>query len=163
YLCQRACESISYGTFPSGRWRRMPSCHAEAKRRLHSMKNCVQCCTKRRPCLRQTRLSTITTCGTNTRCLASKRYPNSCAHCGCTNKRTRIKSQEYWPARSFPRGSAIQVMLCQEGMKELIVDCFDDLADARQPATQGLWPRRLAIPFRWTDRLGAVGLPPCRM
>ena len=62
------------------------------KRRLNSAKNWTQCCTKRRLCLRPTRLSTMTICGTNTRCLAPKRCPNSCAHCGYMNRRTRIKS-----------------------------------------------------------------------
>ena len=49
--------------------RRMSPCHAEAKRRLYSAKNCVPYCTQRRPCLRPTRRSTMITCGTNTRYL----------------------------------------------------------------------------------------------
>jgi hypothetical protein len=43
----------------------------------------------------------MTTCGLNTYCLASKRCPNSCGPCGCTNKRTRIKSPGCVPAPVF--------------------------------------------------------------
>jgi hypothetical protein len=44
----------------------------------------------------------MTTCGLNTYRLASKRCPNSCGPCGCTNKRTRIKAPGCVSAPRFP-------------------------------------------------------------
>ena len=50
-----------------------------------------------------------------------------------------------------------------KGMEELVVDRFDDLADARHPAPQGLWPRRLAVAFGGTEHLGTISLSPRRV
>src|SRR5918996_914899 len=50
-----------------------------------------------------------------------------------------------------------------KGMKQLVVDRFDDLTDAGQPAPQGLGPWRPAIALWRTDDQGAVGLPPSRL
>src|ERR671916_752640 len=50
-----------------------------------------------------------------------------------------------------------------KSMKQLVVDCFDDLPDAGQPAPQGLGPWRPTIALRWTEDLGAIGLPPPRL
>src|SRR5262245_369383 len=46
-----------------------------------------------------------------------------------------------------------------KGMKELVVDRFDDLTEPCQPAAKGLRPRGLAIALRRTDDLGPVHLP----
>src|SRR5918999_3407219 len=50
-----------------------------------------------------------------------------------------------------------------KSMKQLVVDRFDDLTEAGQPAPQGLGPWRPAIALWWTDNLGSVGLPPPRL
>src|SRR5262245_16846439 len=50
-----------------------------------------------------------------------------------------------------------------EGMLELVVHCFNDLPEPGQPAPQGLWPWRLAIPLGRTEHLGPRGLPPRHM
>ena len=50
-----------------------------------------------------------------------------------------------------------------KGMKQLVVDRFDDLPDAGQPAPQGLGPWRPTIALRGTEDLGAIGLPPPRL
>src|SRR5215467_4364122 len=47
-----------------------------------------------------------------------------------------------------------------EGMLELVMDRLHNLADASEPAPQRLGPRRLTVPLRWADDLGAVGRPP---
>ena len=50
-----------------------------------------------------------------------------------------------------------------EGMLELVVHRCNDLPEPSQPAPQGRWPWRLAIPLGRTEPLGPVGLPPRRM
>src|SRR5215472_12306981 len=50
-----------------------------------------------------------------------------------------------------------------EGMMELVMDCLHNLADTREPAPPRLGPRPPTIAPRWTNNLGAVGRPPCRM
>src|SRR4029453_841797 len=50
-----------------------------------------------------------------------------------------------------------------KGMKQLVVDRFDDLTDSCQPAPQGLRPWAPTMPLRRTDDLGSVGLPPLRL
>src|ERR671917_422549 len=50
-----------------------------------------------------------------------------------------------------------------KSMKQLVVDRFDDLPDAGQPAPQGLGPWRPTIALRGTQDLGAIGLPPPRL
>src|SRR5262245_38658470 len=50
-----------------------------------------------------------------------------------------------------------------EGMLELVMDCLHNLADAREPAPPRLGPRPPTIAPRWTNNLGAVSRPPCRM
>src|SRR5678816_3785541 len=50
-----------------------------------------------------------------------------------------------------------------KGMKQLVVDRFDDLTDSSQPAPQRLRPLPPTLPLWRTDDLGSVGLPPPRL
>ena len=50
-----------------------------------------------------------------------------------------------------------------EGMLELVMDRFPNLADAREPAPHRLGPRPLTVPFERADDLGPVGRLPRRM
>src|SRR5918992_2117818 len=50
-----------------------------------------------------------------------------------------------------------------KGMKQLVVDRFDHLPDAGQPAPRDLGPWRPTIALRGTEDLGAIGLPPPRL
>ena len=75
----------------------------------------------------------------------------------------QLRKGQSWPTELLiePETEVMQDNLCRQtglqsaefmrplpvqakGMQELVVDRFDDLADARQPATQGLGPRGLA-------------------
>src|SRR5262249_9216 len=50
-----------------------------------------------------------------------------------------------------------------KSMKELVVHCFDNLADPRQPATQSFRPWPPAMLLGGTDHWGPIGLLPHRM
>src|SRR5262245_4352510 len=94
----------------------------------------------------------------------------------------QVCERQPWPAKVFiqPHAEVMQRDLGRQtgpkpaelmgplsvqakGMKQLVVDRFDDLPDSGQPAPQGLRPWRPTIPLWWTDDLGPVGLPPHRL
>src|SRR5215471_21492729 len=63
-------------------------------------------------------------------------------------------------ARLQPAESMGPFPIQAERMLELVMDRFHHLADAREPASQRLGPRRLTVPLGRADDLGPVSRPP---